>query len=49
MLRTQIARALAVVPVLFALVYTSCPSGGSGFALSLHVGELHLAASTCRG
>jgi hypothetical protein len=39
-------RALAALPILFAFVYTTCPQG-PGFSVSMQVGGLHLAASTC--
>lgn len=48
MLRTWPARALAAVPILFALVVAQCPHGGAGFVVSLHVAGVRLAASTCR-
>jgi hypothetical protein len=47
MLRTWPIRALGAVPLLFALVVSQCPQGEKGFALSLSVAGLHVAASTC--
>jgi hypothetical protein len=42
-----VGRLLAAVPILFAVVYSSCGQG-TGFTLSVQVGGFHLAASTCR-
>ena len=44
---SRAARALAALPILFAFVYTTCPQG-TGFSLSMQLGGLHVAASTCR-
>ncbi len=46
-LGARVARGLAAVPVLFALLYATCPQGG-GFSFTMQVGGLHLAGSTCR-
>jgi hypothetical protein len=42
-----LTRALAAVPLLFALVVTQCPHGAKGFSLSLSIGGVRASASTC--
>ena len=41
------ARALAAVPILFALVVSQCPHGEKGFAISVSIAGVRAAASTC--
>lgn len=47
MCRTRFARFAAALPLLFTLVYASCPDGRDGFVLSLKFWHVKIAANTC--